>query len=280
MSGSGISWAICKSAPRSRQMTMPAPHHSVFLQAGWRSCRPTNSVKALKANTTNGNCCSSCLLLLIMARYLDSLSQVVAFIKLLGDTNCTVSYLAAHHYRLCRLVFSITDDSWWHQLQAVYYYYPATPAYHATNANNWNTPANDNNGIHTVYCYSVVLCGQDYRPLQDFFANDSSKTLYTLSYCHVSIRHKPVLYWNDWKNRDGFWHGGFHPPVQHCATRKFRVLPSWTLSQAQDLANFATASRSCCQQNSSSYHHQRWSLLTTPIRQLTSRGCLLQVGRL
>ena len=30
MSGSGISWAICKSAPRSRQITMPVPHHSVF----------------------------------------------------------------------------------------------------------------------------------------------------------------------------------------------------------------------------------------------------------
>ena len=30
MSGSDISWAICKSAPRSRQITMPAPHHSVF----------------------------------------------------------------------------------------------------------------------------------------------------------------------------------------------------------------------------------------------------------
>jgi len=28
--GSGICWAICKSAPRSRQITMPAPHHSVF----------------------------------------------------------------------------------------------------------------------------------------------------------------------------------------------------------------------------------------------------------
>ena len=28
VSGSGISWAICKSAPRSRQITMPAPHHS------------------------------------------------------------------------------------------------------------------------------------------------------------------------------------------------------------------------------------------------------------
>jgi len=30
VSGSGISWAICKSAPRSRQITMPTPHHSVF----------------------------------------------------------------------------------------------------------------------------------------------------------------------------------------------------------------------------------------------------------
>ena len=30
VSGSGISWALCKSAPRSRQITMPAPHHSDF----------------------------------------------------------------------------------------------------------------------------------------------------------------------------------------------------------------------------------------------------------
>ena len=30
VSGSSISWAVCKSAPRSRQITMPAPHHSVF----------------------------------------------------------------------------------------------------------------------------------------------------------------------------------------------------------------------------------------------------------
>ena len=49
MSGSGISWAICKSAPRSRQITMPAAHHSDFLQAGCPSCHPTNSVKAQKA---------------------------------------------------------------------------------------------------------------------------------------------------------------------------------------------------------------------------------------
>jgi len=30
LSGSGVSWAICKSAPSSRQITMPARHHSVF----------------------------------------------------------------------------------------------------------------------------------------------------------------------------------------------------------------------------------------------------------
>jgi len=30
VSGSGISWAICKPAPRSRQITMPVHHHSVF----------------------------------------------------------------------------------------------------------------------------------------------------------------------------------------------------------------------------------------------------------
>ena len=30
VSGSGISWAVCKSALRSRQITTPAPHHSRF----------------------------------------------------------------------------------------------------------------------------------------------------------------------------------------------------------------------------------------------------------
>jgi len=30
VSGSGISWAICKSAPRFWEITTPTPHHSVF----------------------------------------------------------------------------------------------------------------------------------------------------------------------------------------------------------------------------------------------------------
>ena len=48
VSGSGISWAICKSAPGPRQITTPASHHSVF--TGRMPFLPTiNSVKALKA---------------------------------------------------------------------------------------------------------------------------------------------------------------------------------------------------------------------------------------
>ena len=48
VSGNGISWAICWSALCSRETTTPAPT-TLFLQAGCPSCRPTNSVKALKA---------------------------------------------------------------------------------------------------------------------------------------------------------------------------------------------------------------------------------------
>ena len=44
VSGSGIIWAICKSAPRCRQITMPAPHHSVFCRPGALSAaQPTAS---------------------------------------------------------------------------------------------------------------------------------------------------------------------------------------------------------------------------------------------
>ena len=44
MSGSEISWAICKSAPCSRQITMPAPHRSVFYRPdALHAAQPTAS---------------------------------------------------------------------------------------------------------------------------------------------------------------------------------------------------------------------------------------------
>jgi len=49
--GSGISWAVCKSAPHSRQITTPVPttHHSVFYRPDALPAAQTNSVNALKA---------------------------------------------------------------------------------------------------------------------------------------------------------------------------------------------------------------------------------------
>ena len=45
MSGSGIRWAICKSASHSRQITMPVPHHSVFYRPdALPAAQPTVSV--------------------------------------------------------------------------------------------------------------------------------------------------------------------------------------------------------------------------------------------
>ena len=50
--GSGIRWAICKSAPRSRQITMPAPHCSVFYRLdALPVAQPTASKHWSTANT-------------------------------------------------------------------------------------------------------------------------------------------------------------------------------------------------------------------------------------
>ena len=51
--GSGISWAICKSAPRSRQITMPAPHHSVFYRPDALPAAQPTASKHLRQCSTN-----------------------------------------------------------------------------------------------------------------------------------------------------------------------------------------------------------------------------------
>ena len=53
VSGSGIRWAICKSAPCSRQTTTPAPHHSVF--KGWMPTLPPNQQR----QSTEGSDCKT-----------------------------------------------------------------------------------------------------------------------------------------------------------------------------------------------------------------------------
>jgi len=48
VSGSGISWVICKSAPHSRQITMPAPHHSVFFTGRMPFLLPNQQCQSTK----------------------------------------------------------------------------------------------------------------------------------------------------------------------------------------------------------------------------------------
>jgi len=49
MSGHNRSYKTCKAPVKSSLSTKN--QHPTFLQAGCRSCRPTNSVKALKGNS-------------------------------------------------------------------------------------------------------------------------------------------------------------------------------------------------------------------------------------
>jgi len=71
-----------------------------------------------------------------------------------------------------------------------------------------------------------------------------------------SVCHKPVLYGNDWTNRAFFWRGGFLPPIPHCIVRNLGISKIgyflWNFFPNSGLRIFATASRSGCQQKSSS----------------------------
>ena len=54
VSGSGISWAICKSAPRSIQITTPAPHHSVFCTGRMPFLPPSQQRQSTEGISTEG----------------------------------------------------------------------------------------------------------------------------------------------------------------------------------------------------------------------------------
>jgi len=74
----------------------------------------------------------------------------------------------------------------------------------------------------------------------------------------LSVRYKSVLYRNDCRDEmSWFWHRSFFPPIPHCVIRKFGYL--------QNLVDRVV---------NKTRRRRRSSLLTTPVRQSTSRGCL------
>ena len=57
----------------------------------------------------------------------------------------------------------------------------------------------------------------------DYTCLPRDAVLHAISLCppvRPSVRHKPVLYRNDWTDQGGFWHGGFVSPIPHCVIRK------------------------------------------------------------
>ena len=65
--------------------------------------------------------------------------------------------------------------------------------------------------LRGIYIYAVVVC--------------------------LSVRHKPVLYRKEWKNRTG----GFLPPITHCANwdiSKDEAIPVWNLVSNSGLGKF------------------------------------------
>ena len=50
---SGISWAMCKSAPRSRQITTPAPHYSSFFTGRMPFLPPNQQCQSTEGRALN-----------------------------------------------------------------------------------------------------------------------------------------------------------------------------------------------------------------------------------
>ena len=74
--GSGISWVVymqvCTSLQTDNHASTPLLS---FLQAGCPSCRPTNSVKALKATSTEGILCHARLMQLMLLTPAEQVCQ-------------------------------------------------------------------------------------------------------------------------------------------------------------------------------------------------------------
>jgi len=103
-----------------------------------------------------------------------------------------------------------------------------------------------------------------------------------LSVC-LSVCHKLVLDRNDWMNPADL-RMGFFLPIPHCVIRKFGYLQKLRyfpvgLFQTPDLEEKFSPPQVHHVVNKT-HHRRRWGLLATPIRQSTSRGCLLQIGQL
>ena len=107
MSGSGISWAICKSAHRSRQTTTPVPHHSVFYRSDALPAAQPTASKHWRPNTTTTT-----------EIYFDSILQAHTHTHPFKGPFFGTTQVSRHQKGKANVDFTEARDSeWqWHQL--------------------------------------------------------------------------------------------------------------------------------------------------------------------
>jgi len=95
VSGSGIRWAICKSAPRSREITTPATHPSVFYRPdALPVTQPTKSSQLFTNAFPRQNCTYSLVGVVLKRFYVFSRrSTFVPFFVVKDDINSISTWI-------------------------------------------------------------------------------------------------------------------------------------------------------------------------------------------
>jgi len=108
VSGSGISWAICKSTPRSRQITMPAPHHTVFY--GLDALPTAQSAASRKKRPLNGCLCVLlCLLCFFTLFRLRHWYNYCLLVSVVLDWSLPTATFACHWWAFSNLYTTVTS---------------------------------------------------------------------------------------------------------------------------------------------------------------------------
>ena len=119
---------------------MPAPHHSVFLQAGCPFCRPTNRVKALKAwhqHYQYINCLLSYLITydwnmldwwLTVARHLCRyVLKTLSITSLTCTETLIISFLMNIQYVLCIVTYIMSTNNCFSYLDFIFQQFCSAP---------------------------------------------------------------------------------------------------------------------------------------------------------
>jgi len=103
VSGNSISWTICKSAPRPRQTTMPAPYHSVFYMPDALPATQLAASNHWRPNATNWRYVAPVVYLLWYPALSSTRNAQKEF--LIGQSSMSMRHIADHLWMASSLEF-------------------------------------------------------------------------------------------------------------------------------------------------------------------------------